>query len=601
MKSLMRLLLCVLEDSSIWCCTSTTRDWLTIQRRVEHEGLSFLMIGLPAFCSDFERSLATGMVEPCTFLGFKRQKGTSLPAFLQGLTSRVFDASSGRLLDEPDVVSISCIRQITLMCKKILVPCSSERVKRAYVKYIECEKEVTLGFRDIPNSLIETFREVSRLLWGVTLRGPNTLVRSYGGIPRHGPGATAERISRNEKYKLRTWHERLQPFFPADLFAIPNLGYTEILDEIDFLEPEAERPVRVITVPKTLSTPRIIAIEPVCMQYTQQALMEMLVKTLESHRLTAGRINFSDQTINQRLALSSSKDGSLATIDLKDASDRVSVELVKIMLESQPDLLGAVLACRSTHADVPGHGVLPLTKFASMGSALCFPIEAMVFYTICISVVLKSQGARVSLTSLSKAGELVRVYGDDIIVPAELVQSVCCELEGFNLRVNQRKTFGTGKFRESCGVDAYDGTRVTPIYVRRMLPGSRRDTSEILSAISLANQLYAGGYWKACSYVRKHVERFIPVPYVLDTSPVKGWISYLSGYETQRMCPSLHRPLVYGATVRIRHAESILDGPHALMKAFLKRGNEPFHDKKHLERHGRPEAVDIKLRWAPPY
>lgn len=599
MKSLMRLILCVLADASIWCCTSTTRDWLTITRRVKHEGLSFLTITLPSFCSDFERSLADGCVVPSSFIGFHRNRDGALPRFLSGLLEQVFDAGTGVVLDKPNIQAIYYIRQICLLLKKVELPCSTQRVEEAYERYIQCESEVRQDSWTAQD--LSDFVHISGMLWSEVLSEVNRKVISGDLIPRHGPGATAERISRNDKYNLRQWNERLQPFFPFDMFGIPNHGFLDMLEGVHFTEPGAELPVRVITVPKTLKTPRIIAIEPVCMQYTQQALMAPIVKALEGSPLTGGFVNFTDQTVNQSLALSSSSDGRFATIDLKDASDRVSASLVYSMLSCVPDLRDAVFACRSTTADVPGHGVQHLAKFASMGSALCFPIESMVFYTISLLGIMRSKHLQISKRNLLRVLQEVRVYGDDIIVPTEFVLPVTKTLEEFNLRVNTRKTFGTGKFRESCGMDAYDGVPVTPVYCRRTGPLSRRDTSEILSWISLGNQLYKAGSWKAAEYVRSHVNSIIRVPVVEETSPISGWFSYLNQIQFQRICPSLQKPLVLGPVVRLRHKKSMLDGPNALMKVFLKRGDEPFPDAKHLERHGRPESVDIKIQWASPY
>ncbi len=597
----MRLLLCVLEDSSTWCRTSTTRDWLTITRRVEHEGESFLTITLPTFCQAFERGLEEGGLTPDMFPSFHAKKHTSLPAFLHGLTSQVFDPGTGYLLEKPDVHAIYAVRQIALLFKKVLLPCSKEREDAAFDGFIQCESEVLRDLGDISPDKLSAFLGVSRLLWGSVLSKLNRKVVLGELVPRHGPGATAERISGNRKFEIRRWHERLQPFFPADSFAIANLGWLSELDNVDFCEPEAEIPVRVITVPKTLKTPRIIAIEPVCMQYTQQSILIPLVESLESHKLTKGLLNFTDQTVNQRLARSASQNGRLSTIDLKDASDRVSVKLVELMLECLPDLRDAILACRSTTADVPGRGIHTLAKFASMGSALCFPIEAMVFYTIVVSSIHRSLGTRLTPRSLFNVTRRVRIYGDDIIIPVDYVQTVMSELEAFGLRVNRHKSFFTGKFRESCGVDAYDGVPVTPVYCRRPLPTSRRDSSEMISAISLRNQFYRAGYWRTTQYLTTYLERLAPLPYVADTSPVHGLWSYTNSYESQRMCPNLHTPLVKGVVTKVRHRSSMLDGHGALLKALIKRGEEPYFDPKHLERHGRPESVDIKIGWYRPF
>ena len=649
MKSLMRLLECVLEDSSIWCGTSTTRDFNTISRRVDHEGISFLTITLPVFGQDFERSLELGHVDPTGFRSFA--KSAALPHLFKGLLGLVFCTSTGVLRDVPSIDAIYAIRQICYLAKKVLLPCSTERERNAFDGYVSTDESVRsfedrlhhcwpsgpavdryrfessvesiqqsfgeldsgAGFRCLsrkgqlrpgPSTLspvqLEHFRSVSRLLWGSVLNDGSSRFHPERLVPRHGPGSTAERILGNKKYNLKQWHRRLDYSFPSELFCIPNFGYVGELGGIEYVDPEHETPVRVISVPKTLKTPRIIAVEPVCVQYTQQSLMEVLVDLLESHRLTAGRINFRDQTVNQKMALSSSKDGRLSTIDLKDASDRVSAQLVWEMLSAHPGIRRAVFDCRSLRAEVPGRGVISLSRFASMGSALCFPIEAMVFYTIILSAMTRRTGQRLTLKSLLRASESVRVYGDDIIVPVESVQDVWDELEWFNLRVNDRKTFRTGKFRESCGLDAYDGIPVTPVYCRRLLPTSRHDAAELISAVSLGNQLYQAGYWRAATYVRQHVESLAKIPHVAENSAILGWNSVCVKYEVQRWDSQLHRWLVKGLVVSAIARRDPLDGASALMKFFLKRGQKPF-DEGHLERYGRPVAVHTKQRWGQPY
>jgi hypothetical protein len=325
--------------------------------------------------------------------------------------------------------------------------------------------------------------------------------------------------------------------------------------------------------------------------------MELLVQSLENSSILKNSIGFSDQTPNQRLAKEGSETGDLATLDLSEASDRVSNLLVKRMLQNFPTLSGAVQACRSLRADVPGHGILSLTKFASMGSALCFPIEAMVFLTI-IALAKSTQLNRpLEKRDLNDLFSSVRVYGDDLIVPVDLVRFVTRELSNFGLKVNERKSFWTGKFRESCGKDYYDGEDVSVTYFRRMFPSSRSDASEMVSLIAFRNNAYKAGLWITSRYLDVLIGRLAPFPTVAETSPVLGRHSFL-GYETQRMCSLLHKPLVKGLTIRIRHRRSTCSGEGALLKFFLKRGPQPLFDAKHLERHGRPESVDIKLRWS---
>jgi len=586
----------VLADASIWCCTSTTRDFETITRRVNHEGISFLTITLPTFARDLERALDEGVVGPHLFLSFKKRG--SLPRFLGGFCDQVFDRTSGRLLDAPSHNAIFFMRQITLMFKKILLPCSSERERTAYAKYIECESEVERFTALNRNSAkIADFGDMCGRLWAGVLADVDLSTYNIELLPKHGSGSTADKLYGNAKFEQSTWPRRLDECFPAADFIICNYGFNEELERIDFCEPEAEKPVRVISVPKTLKTPRIIAMEPACMQYAQQSILEILVPALEGSSFLNNAVGFTDQTPNQRMAREGSITGRLATIDLSDASDRVSSLLVDVLLANHPSLRKAVFACRSTRADVPGFGIVSLSKFASMGSALCFPIEAMVFLTITLIGIERELNRRLSQGDINRILRSVRIYGDDIIIPTDYVRSVVSELSAYGMKVNTAKSFWTGKFRESCGRDYYDGSDVTITYCRRSLPTHRSDASEMISAVSMRNAFYKAGLWKTAEFLDQYVRRLAPLPTVLETSQVVGRHSFL-GYETQRICADLHRPLVKGMVKASRPRPSKLDGHGALLKFFLKRGDEPIFDAKHLERYGRPESVDIKIRWA---
>lgn len=606
MKSLMLLLGRMLEDLSIQHRTDTRRDAITAFRRVEHEGISFLTISLTKFCQDFERSIEAGLIDSTRFLGYKKR--ASLPAFLQGLTSLVFDPTSGRLLDKPDPIAVKDIRQFCLMWKKINLPCSKERVAAAFDQYVKTDQEVGGTYDSISAQNLLDFRKVSRIIWSEVLQKVDFRLTSCSLTPRHGPGATAERILGNKKYALQNWHTRLESAFPFDQFGLTSLNNLEdgILERVNFLEPEAEPPVRVITVPKTLKTPRIIAIEPVCMQYTQQSLMSEITREIESHPFTSGVVNFSDQTVNQRLALESSKDGSYATLDLSEASDRVSLGLVSDMLGATPSLLEAVLACRSTRANLPGDITITLNKFASMGSALCFPIESMLFYTVSILAVIKELNLPLTRNSITSVKNFVYVYGDDIIVVADKVQAVIRSLETFGLKVNGHKSFWNSRFRESCGMDAFEGVRVTPVYLRRLPPSSRRDVPEVVSMIAFGNQLYREGYWKTAKIVRELVERVIgPLPHVLETSPCLGWNSVQGHYTFSKWCKNTHAPLVKGYVVSAKKYDDPIEGYPALMKFFLRQGQDgnvlnPL-PKMDLERSVRSGHVGAKVRWTSPY
>lgn len=595
MKSLLELYAAILRDAESWFSTPFARDYKTIASRVEEEGLSFITITLPTLGKAFDRWLAEGRLDPSTTTGFACQRRTAIPAFLQGLLSRIFDPKTGVLLDAPDIRAIYFFRQLCRLAGKVKEPCSAARNRAAIRRFVETDE----ALRSVPPDhswLLRVFARVSRVLYG-------DLNRDFSVdalVPRHGPGTTAQGLRGNSKYKDFGWPQRLGRVFPADSFRFFNLNH--LLDQVQYLEehsPRDELPVRVVFVPKTMSSPRTIAIEPVCMQYAQQAVAQWLMPELEDRFV--GRLNFTDQGLNQARAVEGSKTGYWATIDLSDASDRVSCRLAWATLSGNPALREAVFACRSSRAMVPGVGVIPLRKFASMGSALCFPIESMAFFAAAtLGVYVARNGLTRSETPaywpLRRAMTQCTVYGDDIVVPSDAVESVIWVLETLGLQVNRNKTFWTGKFRESCGVDAYDGQDVTPVYMRYLLPGHRDETTSIVSSVSLGNQLYKAGLWNAASYVKEQVDKVMVCP-VLKSERTSGVYhqSYSTNKVEYRWNNDLHR--YEGRVPRIsqRRKPSAIDGWHAL----LERATKDLHPESRVEETRVVPGAKLRARWTP--
>ena len=605
MKSLMCLLREVLLDRSAWCRVSTTFDLKTIESRVEHEGLSFLTITLPTFCDELQKALAEGAVLSHHFPLWPKDRkgGGGLPLFLGGFLELVFDRATGRLLDDPSVDAIQAMRQISLLFGKVRLECTERRTQSAFRKYIKCEQEVRESDQSRSESDMSDFQRLGRLLWADVLQRVDEDIYYGRLVPKHGPGATADRLVGNRKYEQAAWTRRLESVFPhLDGFISPGEWHADSFDHVDILEPGAEIPVRVIAVPKTLKTPRIIAVEPTAMQYSQQAIAEVLVGYLEGvDNPLRSLVGFRDQGLNRLMAQRGSHDGSLATLDLSEASDRVSNQLVRALVADFPNVGEGLEATRSRKADVPGFGVVRLAKYASMGSALCFPVEAMVFCTIVFMGIERALSRRVTRNDVRSFLGQVRVYGDDIIVPADYAASVIRSLEDFGLRVNADKSFWTGRFRESCGKEYFAGDDVSIVRCRSIPPTSRKDAPELISWVSMRNQFYSSGYWRVARAIDEFLGQIMPLPLVAESSSVLGRKSFL-GYETQKYSKFTHAPLVKGLVVNaeIPRDESLMDFG-ALMKYFLKRGVDPFQDREHLERSGRPRSVGTKPRWASPF
>nr|UJQ85832.1 MAG: hypothetical protein 3 [Leviviridae sp.] len=658
MKSLMLLWQVVANEYGDMCGVSTTHDVNTVMRRVEQEGFSFLTITLPRFCKDFERSLADGKVVRNLFQGFTWRAG--LPQFLGGFLELVFDRQSGVLVDDPSIDSIHAVRQLTLLFGKVEVDCTPARVAATIGGFVDTEQELRESDVSREASQEARFGQMSALLWrDVLQRVDNDLYKEEGWsasqdapvpfvIPRHGPGATADRRSGNRKYDFAEYTRRLEEVFPSREYLIPNERHYHSLDRVDILEPGAERPVRVVTVPKSLEKPRIIAIEPSYMQFMQQGVKNMLVPAIQRDPLMGSVVGFDDQPVNNRLAREGSLTGSLATLDLSEASDRVSNRLVQVMLNRWPHVSAAVDATRSRSADVPGHGVIPLAKFASMGSALTFPIEAMVFATVVFIGIEDACGTPLTRSDIRRLRGSVRVYGDDIIVPVDYAPSVVRALETFGFKVNGRKSFWTGLFRESCGKEYYAGHDVSVVRVRAVqqyctkhpsgcdakcstplsrvwydFPLQRRFVYETESFVSLRNRFYLNGLWRTAKWLDGRISRLLdghyPTIVVTASGPEEDPTprsQVLSRWTVLPFVGSTREPVktwtdhqtlkVRGWVVSTRLPKSRATDVGTLYKVLTPRVEEvgvfdaffpSSVDPDHLERAGRPDAVRMKLRW----
>ena len=253
MKSQIGLLVALMEDSTRACGANHLRDISTLRSRVENEGLSFLTITLPNLCQAFERALESGQWDSSLASGFARIRSGSLPKFLSGLSLKVFD-SNGRIRPDACPNAVLYFRQLTLTFKKVKYDCTKERTAKAFAQYVSTDEEVG---RSHHVGALERFQflAVCDVLAPRVFGSVDRDIYHHVPLPRHGPGATAEKVSGNAKYSLKQWHSRLERSFPLDLYASPNLGACGSLEEIELLSPEMETPVRVIPVPKTQKTP----------------------------------------------------------------------------------------------------------------------------------------------------------------------------------------------------------------------------------------------------------------------------------------------------------------------------------------------------------
>lgn len=224
---------------------------------------------------------------------------------------------------------------------------------------------------------------------------------------------------------------------------------------------------RFTTVPKDSTKFRGIAIEPSVNVFFQLGYGRVI-----RNRLKNARIDLANgQDIHRRVAREASIRGHLATLDLSNASDTVSRNLVKLLLPKRWFTVLNDLRSKKTEYLGKWH---VLEKFSSMGNGFTFELETLIFLGLILG--LSSDSHKL------EAGINVFVFGDDIIVPTEISKDVISMLEFFGMTVNKKKTFCDGPFRESCGGDYFLGVDVRPLFLKE-------SPNEPQQLISLANGL----------------------------------------------------------------------------------------------------------------
>lgn len=263
---------------------------------------------------------------------------------------------------------------------------------------------------------------------------------------------------------------------------------------------------RVETVPKNWKTDRTIACEPTGNLILQLALDEFIKERLKQKL----KVDLSDQSKNQRLAMLGSLGESYVTLDLSMASDTMSFNALAWLLPR--DWFEYARDARTPCGR--GFGRLyEYAKFSSMGNGATFTLETLVFAAFC-----KAAGAT-----------RWNVYGDDLIVERKDVHRLVRLLAFFGFRLNHDKSFTEGPFRESCGADWFAGVDVTPVYLRDGLSLKSEDCHNVNTLASIA--FPEGRLAKFLSdFVAERALPFVP----FTESSISGvWLDARSAYSAK--------------------------------------------------------------------
>jgi hypothetical protein len=311
-----------------------------------------------------------------------------------------------------------------------------------------------------PQPILSLLDKIRKIVWRIVgTRPPDELEA------RFGPGATISD---------RSTHSTV----PDKITSTPTLTREAEPILVDWSSTSWSRAVRHLgrgleyvkgnhffTVPKDALKDRSCGKEPSLNVAFQLALGSALRRRLRRFGYDLDHLQDTHRAYAQKFSL----DGSHATIDLSSASDCVSTSLVRLLL---PPLWYAKLdSLRSPMTRVKGKWV-KLEKFSSMGNGFTFELETVIFLAICLAI----------CEDRDSGNEVVSVFGDDIIVPTRSSEDVITGLRFFGFKVNGRKTFTSGVFRESCGGDFFLGMGVRPYFLKDNL-------NEPQDFVALANGL----------------------------------------------------------------------------------------------------------------
>lgn len=226
---------------------------------------------------------------------------------------------------------------------------------------------------------------------------------------------------------------------------------------------------RLAFAPKNATVARCICTEPVLGIYYQLGFGAILEKLLLKN--TGIRLD-NQPSKNRELARLGSITGGYATIDLSSASDSMSTEMLRWALPRQ--WFYHLMELRSPYVSI-GHEEVELKMVSSMGNGFTFPLQTM-FFSAVVLASFRVHGLPPVMPRGSVLGNW-GVFGDDIIVPTTIAQSVIRTLNLFGFRENAKKTFVEGPFRESCGHDYYRGQNVRGVYIKRSVTLQDRASS----------------------------------------------------------------------------------------------------------------------------
>lgn len=448
------------------------KDLQTLIERLKAEGSSFGKVTLPLLGKALDLGLVGGRFAPIPHFAIKRD--TCLPTFCHPVFRRIF-SQDGDLLADPCTTAIYFLRQFLLLDGKLITEPNAEQKKLTVQGFIDRQD----ALRKVRIPIGHPVLERARWLLGRVLRHLDLTDIQ----PGHGPGVVQEGKNRFERWDFDSWPLRVERHYPYGVYGAHSFQMASRSGK--GIPLTRYRFTKCCLVPKDFKGPRLISAENTVNQYLQQGQMKKLMRYIDNHPILSRSIKLRDQTHNQKKAQTSYVDGS-CTLDLSNASDTVSTCLFWYLFAEVPKLRRQLMSTRSDYMFYRGdeprdHKLVKIVAFAPMGSAVCFPVETLIFWAISMASLmlvrprlekkphLRPYGRKFApfQSSVSEMASEICVFGDDIIAPIDCISTLSTTLQAIGCHVNASKTCYMTPFRESCGSEWFNQSDVTIIRNRR--------------------------------------------------------------------------------------------------------------------------------------
>lgn len=577
-----------LLPDNLYSESARLRDTATIKRRLAHEGLRFATSTLPLVAAGLFEHLEIGRGR---FPSFKIKKETGHPVFLSGLFRLAYDELSAH-----QSTAIWLIYQISVSFKKLRGPYPESVLSKQLRDFVDTNNR---------NENLNFFNEADFPIIQRARVYVERLFKNFNTdqvIPRPGPGATNKPVAKHLRYRPHVLYTKLDDVCPYVEFFNVN-AYDSVHQTKFYLDlykrKRYEPRARLKWVFKQFLKARGICIEENESQYLQQAYKNAMYHWIESHPLTRGFINFTDQSINAALALKSSEDREYATLDESDASNNIAKDVVAWMFQDTA-LYEPLMALSTSWIDLPdkvdGMDAIRTRMYAPMGSGLCFPVMSVVHWALCKAIL------DFSLSEGSTKD--VYVYGDDVILPRQGYQSIVDWLPRFGMKINTSKSFCHSYFRESCGTHAYKGMDITPVYIK-YTPSTSIDSA--MSCIAVEKQFFDRQCIHVAQVLREQVKRFHGnIPFVNVNSSVFGFkrddCVQPSNFNELRRKYDQYGNVLFRA--RLVKSQQLRDQPPTEEECYLRRaltkahsrfiGGEPFNQEAKWSYVSYPQLIGLQ-------